>query len=66
MLMWSGFAMCGEIHEAVKKNDTAKVKELVIYLSRYSFLLNSGKAVKSLKLPVNADVAIAAISLLVN
>jgi hypothetical protein len=42
------------------------VKELVIYLSRYSFLLNSGKAVKSLKLPVNADVAIAAISLLVN
>jgi ankyrin repeat protein len=29
MLMWSGFAMCGEIHEAVKKNDTAKVKELI-------------------------------------
>lgn len=29
MLMWSSYAICGEIHEAVKKNDTAKVKELV-------------------------------------
>lgn len=29
MLMWSKFALCGEIHEAVKNDDIAKVKELI-------------------------------------
>jgi hypothetical protein len=37
-----------------------------VYLYRYSFPLNSGKSVKSVTLPANANVAVAAISLLVN
>src|SRR6185503_395937 len=29
MLTWSSLALCGEIHEAVKDNDIAKVRELI-------------------------------------
>jgi len=37
-----------------------------VFLYRYSFALNSGKALKSITLPANSDVAIAAISMLTN
>jgi hypothetical protein len=42
-----------------------KTKQTV-YLYRYSFTLSSSKKVRSVTLPSNADVAVAAISLLVN
>ena len=29
MLMWSKVAVCGEIHKAIKDNDSAKVRELI-------------------------------------
>jgi ankyrin repeat protein len=29
ILTWSSLALCGEIHEAVKSNDSAKVRELI-------------------------------------
>jgi hypothetical protein len=29
MLMWSNVAVCGEIHKAIKDNDSAKVRELI-------------------------------------
>jgi hypothetical protein len=34
-----------------------------VYLHRYSFTLNSGKTIKSVTLPANSDIAIAAISM---
>jgi hypothetical protein len=37
-----------------------------VYLYRYSFTLNSGKTLKSVTLPANPEVAIAAISVLAN
>jgi hypothetical protein len=37
-----------------------------VYLYRYSFTLNSGKALQSITLPANSNVAIAAISVLAN
>lgn len=46
-------------------NSGGRVTEAV-YLYRYSFTLNSGKAVKSLTVSPDANVAIAAISMLVN
>ena len=43
-------------------NSGSSVKENV-YLYRYSFTLNSGKTLKSVTLPANSNVAIAAISM---
>ena len=37
-----------------------------VYLYRYSFTLNSGKTVKTVTVPANAEVVVAAVSVLVN